>query len=225
MADKKPVSINPSTFKEDNLCDLSIDVVVAQLKTEERARRDTCEELGERPVSISFRSRPAGLEMSIDELHESLEVGEQVLTRCMSRHAESWLRSLELVSVIMSVYKIVRRAADGRVDVESKLKHSDNFNFITNIPVSSFNSSGVSSYSSIGWARSYFNELSDPLGVPAYRLPLVGYCWSVTTNTGGLREQSIKQYLAPEVIRFKQHLKERLKYLEYLSDIINDRPK
>lgn len=221
----KSVSIHPKTFVDESLCDLSINVVVDRLKDEERLRRDTCDELGERPVPISFRSRPAGLEMSIDELHESLDVGEQVLTRCMCRHAESWLRSLELVGVIVPVYKIIRTAADGRIDVESKLKHSDNFNFITNIPVSSFSGSGVTSYSSISWVRSYFNELADPLGIPAYRLSLMGYCWSVTTNTINLRGNSIKQYLLPEVERFKQHLRERLKYLEYLSSIINDRPK
>ena len=222
MSTPKIVSINPSSFRDDSLVDLSLEEVVNRLKVEERMRRDTNEELGERPVSISFRSRPAGLEMSIDELHEALNVGEQVLTRCMCRHAEAWLRSLELVSVITSVYKIVRQAADGRVDIETKLKHGDTFNFITNIPVGGSNVSGVSSYSAVGWVRSYFNEIADPLGVPAYRLPLIGHCWSITTNTSGLREQSIKQYLDPEVARFKQHLKGRLKYLAYLSDVIND---
>jgi len=221
MPTPKIVSINPSSFRDDSLADMSLEGVVSRLKVEERMRRDINEDPRERPIAVHFRTRPAGLELSIDELHESLEVGAQILTRCMCRQAESWFNSLELVKTIVPVYRIIRNASDGHIDIEQQLKRGNNFNFITNIPVGN---SGNTSYSSVGWVRDFFSELADPLGVPSYRLFLLGLVWSVTTCTSGQRSKSIAQYLQPEVLRFKQHLQERLLQLQYFSNVMSIRP-
>ena len=215
----KPVSIHPSSFS-DNLADLPIEDVVARIKNEERVRRDNLDDMSQRSVPIRFRSRPASLEMCIDELRESLEVGGQVLTRCMCRQAEAWFRSLTQISVLTSVYRAVRRDSDGHIDIEEQLKRNNSFNFITTVPVGG---SGMTSYSGVAWVRDYLSDLSAPLGTPTYRLFLLGLCWSVSTNVSSVRGHAIQRYLRPEVDRFLQYLHERMLLLAYFGDVLRNR--
>lgn len=213
--------INPRKGDFSNsVLDLSIEDVVSRFKNEERVRRDNLDDVGERSVPIRFRARPSGLEMLIDELHEGLAVGEQVLTRCMGRHAEAWLRSLPQVGAIVSLYKVARSSADGHPDMEEQLKRAISFNFDTSVPVGG---AGATSYSAVAWVRDYFDDLSKPVSIPTYRLYLIGLCWSATTNVSKVRPQSIKQYLSPEVKRFIRHLDERLKVLSCFCDILAGR--
>ena len=213
-------SLNPKEFKTDPLSVLPVEEVVNKFKGEERKRRENTEDEQERIVPVRFRSRPAGLEILLDELGESLGVGNQVLTRCMGRHAESWLRSLPQVPAIVSLYKVARSLSDGHSDMEEQMKRSVAFNFVSSVPVGG---AGMTSYSSVAWINSYFDNLAIPLSITLYRLYLIGLCWSATTNISGVRSQAIKQYILPEVRQFTRHLDERSKVLSCFCDILVSR--
>jgi len=215
----KGTSIAPSSFT-DSLHNLSIEEVVARFGDEERKRKDNHDDIGQRAVPIRFRTRPIGLEMSIDELHENLGVGERVLTRCMSRHAESWLQSLPQIASVVELYREVRRKADGQEDIEEWLKRGSNFDLYGGGRRVTAGA-GMSSYSSTGWIRDYISELSSPLGIDSYKLFLIGLCWSASTNTSGCRQESISKYLTPETKRFVLHIQKRELLLDCYNRILD----
>jgi len=218
------VSINPSTFVDYCLVDKPMEDVVAMFKDEERKRSDKWD-FPENAASITYRSTIRGLEMSIDRIcgRDGLNMGNLIFQRCLSHQIEKWFGSIPEISSIIDMYDSLLVLSDdkGFDDIGSSIRDVKSFKLKNEVKPET--PSGKSSFATVGMFKAAMLQRAKKVGIEMHLLMSIGLGWSISTNRSGWSEGSISMYFQQEVDHLKQHLRERLLYLEYCQRVADSR--
>jgi hypothetical protein len=214
---EKPVSLSPLNFSDDGgLLDLSLAEVVSLLQDKEKQRRKLAKDDDNQQEDIvGCKSVPTGLMMALDGNARRLDVSRAILTRCASHQIATWLDSLDRIREITGLYNIACDAAEeyGYPDLYEHMAPNYGFSSSDSRPVS---------FRTIRWIKNKLYSISQPVGVPAGSLFIVGLCYSLT-RAGNETKGTIKKYLSSEVEKFVRHVDERAVWVVGFNDLVRRR--
>jgi hypothetical protein len=204
--------------------DMSLEGIVSEFADQEQHRNDQDPNRRERATTLSYRSQPQGLSQVLDAAATDphIDVSLSILTRCMSHQLVPWLRSLAGAKDVVSYYTVLCKKSDGFPTIYDKLKNGSwGFSFVH--PAAPIGESMVGSWGTIMWAKTEVTTLSAIYGVEAAKLFAVGLCWSLSTNGLLLSPTTIRTCVLPEIDNLRQHIKERMIWLDAFDRIIDCR--
>lgn len=218
-SDPKPVSLSPVQFVEPSIYEMTAGDVIRQYHIQEAKRKRDEGEYKERDVMVSFRTAPDGIIGAVDNVARRSGMRKSVITKCLSLHLMSWYQSLPQVAVLVDTYQTLQDNADGYPDIWRKME-SDGYEFMCPRSTAGNNKSYMRT---IAYILGYLGDISDPLGVPASKLFLVGLCWSLSTNTERWADATVRKYLLPEAERMIDYINERVSLFRYIDELIKVR--
>ena len=214
-----PLNLNPESFPEGNdLLELPLESIVGLfLDKEKRRHKDAKEDENEQVDLVGYRSVPTGLLMALDGNARRLGVTRALLTRCVSHQIVSWVDSLDRIKDITDLYHIACDAAEeyGYPDLYESM--APNYSFASSSPKSV-------SFRTIRWIKNKLYESSNPIGVPAGALFIVGLCYALT-GTGSSSKGTVDKYLSAEVDKLLRHIEERSVWVCGFNDLVRRRAK
>ena len=213
--DNKLVSLQPSSFTDPSIVDLTSGEIIRMYLSEETKRKRNADNHNDSDVAISFRTVPEGLLESLDDIHHSTGFSRSVVTKCLSHHVMAWYQSMPKVTLLTGLYKNVQLRSDGFPDVVRKMKRDD-YEFVH--PRAYTTSVGV--LRTIAFVTGYLDDIGAILGLRPYKLLLSGFCWSLSTNTEGWSQGTISKFLSPEADSIQVYLGERLLALDYANKLL-----
>jgi len=213
----KGVPLNPSSFSEDSsLLDLSpTDVVSLFLDKEKHRHRDARDDESQQEDVIGYRSAPTGLLMALDGNARRLGATRAMLTRCLSHQVVAWVDSLDRIGTVTKLYNIACDAAEeyGYPDLYDKMAPS--YTFVNSTP-------RQVTFRTIRWVKNKLYALSQPIGIPAGAIFIVGLCYSLT-RAGSESNGTVRKYLFDEVQHFTRCIDERSVWVCGFNDLVRRR--
>lgn len=213
----KGIPIAPSQFAEDGgLLDLSLTEIVSLfLDKEKRRHKDAKDDENQQEDLVGYRSVPTGLLMALDGNARRLGITRAMLTKCLSHQIVVWVDSLSRVGTIVELYNVACDAAEeyGYPDLYAKMSPSHTF----------VNSDArQSSFRTIRWVKNKLYALSQPIGIPAGAIFIVGLCYSLT-RTGSESKGTVRKYLSSEIQHFNRCIDERAVWVCGFNDLVRRR--
>lgn len=210
----KTVPLNPSSFVEPSIIELTAGDVIRMYHTQEAKRKRVTDVYGESDVAVPFRSAPEGLLEALDEIADVSGMRRSVITKCLSHHIMAWYQYLPQVSLLSRLYKSVQVQSDGFPDIMRKVKRDD-YEFVHPRAINP----SVGLLRTVAYVIGYLGDISGILGIPSYKLFLTGLCWSLSTNTEGWAKDTVSRFLVPERDGVLSYLGERLLTLDYADKL------
>ena len=217
-AESTSVLLNPSSFVDTDVTDLTAGEVILRYQGQEAKRRRNDDDYSQSDVPVPFRNAPDGLLEALDEVSSTIGIRKSIVTKCLSHHAMAWFQSMPRVAVLSQLYKTVHTQSDGYPDIIRRVKRDD-YEFLHPRPVIK----SVDSLRTVAFILGYYGDLSDVLGIPAYKMFLAGLCWSLSTNVEGWATNTVAKFLLPESQNIKRYLGERLLSLDYADKLVRFR--
>ncbi len=213
------VDINPSSFAEDGgVLDLSMEEVVAFfLDTEKRRHKTAKEDENQQEDTITYRVVPMGLVMSLDATSRSLGITRALLTRCLSHQIAAWFDSMDRLRDLVELFNIAHDAAYeyGYPDLYDDMHPK--YIFANTAP-------RTVSFRTIRWVKNKLFAISQPVGIPAGALFIIGLCYALT-RTAENSKGTVDKYLSAEVSQFLLHSDEQSIRIRGFDDMIRWRAK
>lgn len=213
----KGIPIAPSSFAEDGgLLDLSLTEVVSLfLDKEKRRHKDAKDDENQQEDMVGCRSVPTGLMMALDGNARRLGITRAMLTKCLSHQVVVWVDSLSRIGDIVEMYNVACDAAEeyGYPDLYNKM--SPSYEFVNS-------SSRQVSLRTIRWVKNKLYVLSQPLGIPAGAVFVVGLCYCLT-RAGSESKGTVKKFLSDEIKHFNRCVDERSVWVCGFNDLVRRR--
>ena len=213
----KGVPISPGQFAEDGgLLDLSLTEIVSLfLDKEKRRHKDAKEDENQQEDVVGCRTVPTGLLMVLDGNARRLGITRAMLTKCLSHQIVVWLDSLDRIGTITDLYNIACDAAEeyGYPDLYDKM--APNYKFASSDP-------RKVTLRTIRWVKNKLYALSQPVGIPAGAIFVVGLCYSLT-RAGNESKGTVNRYLSEEISRFVRCVDERAVWVCGFNDLVRRR--
>jgi len=211
----KGVSI--SQFAEDGgLLDLSLaEIVSLFIDREKRRHKDAKDDENQQEDMVGCRAVPTGLMMALDGNARRLGITRAMLSKCLSHQIVVWLDSLIRIGEITEIYNIACDAAEeyGYPDLYDKM--APNYMFASSSP-------RKATFRTIRWVKNKLYALSQPVGIPAGAIFVIGLCYSLT-RAGNESKGTVNRYLSEEVYRFVRCVDERAVWVCGFNDLVRRR--